>query len=358
MAEPLKYMFSEKLVDELAIQFKKASSDFNVQGFKKGVLSKNWNQLELKERMHRITQQLHSNLPLAYDQQIKILDKTAPLFSGFVGVIFPNFVEQYGQHHEKLSMEALRRYTPYSSSEFAVRPFLKNNPELIRYFYDWSTDKNHHVRRLASEGCRPLLPWAMKLDQYVQDPSPILPILETLKNDQEDYVYRSVANSLNDISKNHSKLVLDLGKKWVGKSETTDWVLKHALRTLLKKGEPKAMQLFGFAPGKSLNVSTFSLAKSKIAIGDATTLKIDLTNEGAKAKFRLEYAISYLKNNGSHNDKVFQISEKWFDKNQREVIEKKVDFKNLSTRKHYPGQHFIHLKINGIVVNSVAFVLA
>jgi 3-methyladenine DNA glycosylase AlkC len=357
MAELLKNLFSKQFVEELATDLKRHSKNFDEKTFVKNVLNKDWVNRELKDRMHHITFQMHENLPLDFREQILVLNKSVSKFSGFTGTIFPNFVEQFGKSEEKISLEALKNYTQYSTSEFAIRPFLKQNPKIIEVMYDWSKDKNHHVRRLSSEGCRPLLPWAMKLEQYVKDPKPILPILERLNNDKEDYVYRSVANNLNDISKNHPELVLDLGKKWTGKSETTEWVLKHALRTLLKKGEPKAMKLFGFESSKSLDIIDFSLAKTKLEIGEFTSLNIKIKNTGAAAKFRLEYAVSYLKKNGSHNDKVFQICEKEFAKNQEETIVKKVDFKDLSTRKHHAGKHFISLKINGVVQKKIEFAL-
>lgn len=357
MADQLKHMFSKSLVEELSDELKRHSKNFNSSQFEKNILNSVWENRELKDRMHHITFQMHTNLHLDYCDQLDILDKIVSKFTGFPGTIFPNFVEHFGKDSEKRSLEALKYYTQFSTSEFAIRPFLKQNPKIIKELYSWSKDKNHHVRRLASEGCRPLLPWAMKLDQYVKDPQPIIPILERLNNDKEDYVYRSVANNLNDISKHHPALVLDLGKKWKGKSKTTDWVLKHALRTLLKKGEPKAMNLFGFETKKTLSVSEFRMNKSSVKIGDHTQMTLKIKNNGVSSKFRLEYIVSYLKKNGSYNDKVFQISEKEFSKNQEEIFVKKIDFKNLSTRKHYPGKHFISLKINGVVREKTGVVL-
>jgi len=357
MAELLKLMFSKHFVENLASEMAKNSKAFDQKRFIKEILNTSWDARELKDRMHHITHRLNDCLELDFEKQLNVLDKVSPKFGGFTGMLFPNFVEHYGTNHESLSMEALRNYTQYSSSEYAVRPFLKRNPKLIELFYDWSKDKNHHVRRLASEGCRPLLPWGMKLEQYVMDPKPVLPILERLKNDPEDYVYRSVANNLNDISKHHPQLVLDLGAKWKGKTETTDWVLKHALRTLLKKGNTDAMKIFGFAPDENLAILEFSMQQQTITIGDATRMKIQVKNTGNEAKFRFEYAISYLKNNGSHTDKVFHISEKLMTHNQEEFFDKKLDFKDLSTRRHYPGKHILSLKVNGVVVQQIDFML-
>jgi 3-methyladenine DNA glycosylase AlkC len=309
--------------------------------------------------MHRVTEQIHAHLPVTYRQQIKILNKVAPNHSGLAGMLFPNFVEKYGMDDYDTSIEAIELYTQFSTSEFAIRPFITKAPErTMAKMLEWSLHENHHVRRLASEGCRPLLPWAMKLIDLNNDPSPIIPILENLNNDEEDYVYRSVANNLNDISKNHPDLVLNLCKKWlVNASKNTKWLVKHALRTLLKQGNQRAMQMFGFGDISKIKVNRFSIKQSKINIGEASQFNLNLINQGKTANFRMEYVIYYLKNNGKHNSKVFQIKETELKNEESVDICKKINFQNLSTRKHYAGQHFIALKINGKELNRVDFEL-
>lgn len=357
MAEPLKNMYNKAFVENLAKALHASDKKFNQPQFIKAILNSNWDALELKARTIHISEQMHAFLPYAYKAQIEILMPVAPKFNGFTATIFPTFVELFGLNEVETSLIALQEFTQYSTSEFAIRPFLAANPNLINIMYEWSKSDNFHVRRLASEGCRPLLPWAMKLHNYVKDPSPIIPILETLKNDPEDYVYRSVANNLNDISKNHPELVLELCGKWIHESKTTHWVAKHALRTLLKKGNQTAMQMFGFGSIASINTNQFRLLDSKIAIGNSSTLEIGISNKGKAAKFRMEYAVGYLKKNGSHNEKVFQLRESEVKKGESLSFSKKVDFKDLSTRKHYVGAHYIALKINGIPVERVEFEL-
>jgi len=348
MAEQLKHMFSPDFVNSLGSEIKKQHKLFDSKKFVFDVLEKDWKNKELKDRMHHVTRMMHKHIPEKFEKQVEILNGAAPKFRGFTGTVFPNFVEHFGTDHVPVSMETLKYYTQFSTSEFAVRPFLKKNPELISYFYKWSDDKNHHVRRLASEGCRPLLPWAMKLEYFVDHPELIIPILEKLKNDKEDYVYRSVANNLNDISKNHPELVLKLGQVWAGKSETTDWVIKHALRTLLKRGNPKALKIFGFSENKKLEILTADLEKKSLKIGQSTRLKFEIKNTGKEDKIRIEYKVHYLKKNGSYTQKVFQLSEKKIKSKEVLIFDKKIDFKDLSTRKHYAGDHYIELVINGI----------
>ncbi|MBL7898180.1 MAG: DNA alkylation repair protein [Crocinitomicaceae bacterium] len=348
MAEQLKHMFSADFVNSLSSEIKRQYTKFDKKKFTSDILNSGWNGKELKDRMHHVTKMMHKHIPEKFERQVEILNIAAPKFTGFTGTVFPNFIEHFGTDEIDLSMETLKYYTRFSTSEFAVRPFLKKDPELIKLFYDWADDKNFHVRRLASEGCRPLLPWAMKLDHFVKNPDFILPILEKLKTDKEDYVYRSVANNLNDISKNHPDLVLKLGKKWAGKSETTDWVLKHALRTLLKKGNPDALKIFGFSENKKIKLEAAELEKKSLKIGQSTRLKFAVKNSGKEDNLRIEYKVFYHKKNGSYTQKVFQVSEKKIKSDELLEFDKKIDFKDLSTRKHYPGIHYIEIILNGI----------
>lgn len=357
MADLLKNLYSPSLIKNLANAINEVDPSFKKEAYIKAVLDHDWPNKELKARTQHVSEQLHAFLPYSYLQQLEILQKVAPKFTGFTGTIFPTFVELFGQDDAENSLKALKFLTTYSTSEFAIRPFLKTNPSTIQEFYKWAEDPNHHVRRLASEGCRPLLPWAMKLHQYVEDPSPIIPILEKLRNDPEDYVYRSVANNLNDISKHHPDLVLDLCEKWVNESKTTHWVAKHALRTLLKKGNQQAMSIFGFGKIANLKIHQVDIAATKIPFGGQSKLAIHVKNQGESAKFRLEYAIGYYKKNGSHNEKVFQLKESELKKDEAIQFEKKLEFKDLSTRKHYRGPHYILFKVNGNSVKKIDFEL-
>lgn len=357
MAEQLKNFFNPVFINRLAFEIKKTDTHFDERGFVSSVLAAEWESLELKARANKIAVKLVKYLPYSFTDQMKIVLAVAPKFTGYPGTIFPTIVELFGIDHPTESIKTLKELTIYSTSEFAIRPFLKKYPETINTMLAWSLDENYHVRRLASEGCRPLLPWAMKLDQFVQDPQPLIPILENLKNDEEDYVYRSVANNLNDISKHHPALVLKLCTQWINESETTRWVTKHALRTLLKSGNQEAMRLFGFGSSEELEVIDFNVMKRVIRIGESTHFSFKTIHHGTPTKFRFEYSIGYLKKNGQHNEKVFQIKETLLTSKEELEVEKKIDFKNLSTRKHYPGKHYITLKVNGLAHKKIEFTL-
>ena len=240
----------------------------------------------------------------------------------------------------------------------AVRPFLERDPEgTLAVMLQWTRDDNEHVRRLASEGCRPRLPWAPALPAFKEDPEPLLPILEALKDDPAEYVRRSVANNLNDISKDHPDRVLDIAAAWFGVSEGTDWIVKHACRTLLKAGDPRAMRIFGFADPARLRVEALQLSAASVAIGGHLHFEFELHNdESEPRKVRLEYRVDYVKARGKRSGKVFQIKESEL-VTGRHSVKRKLSVKDLSTRKHHPGTHGLAIIVNGVEKATGSFEL-
>ena len=272
---------------------------------------------------------------------------------------FPDFVEVYGQdeRHLELSIAALERYTPFSSSEFAVRPFIiKQEKRMMQQMAIWATHENEHVRRLASEGCRPALPWGQALPNFKKDPSPLINILEQLKVDPSLYVRKSVANNLNDISKTHPELVAKIARDWYGKHEHTDWIVKHGCRTLLKKGNREVLAIFGYHDASAVDIRDFALGTASIACGESLTFSFSVLAKET-TKIRLEYAIDYVKASGKRNRKIFQISEILLKANQEKDYIKNHSFAALSTRKHFPGTHSITLIVNGTGRDTLDFEL-
>jgi len=358
MAELLKDIYNKNFILDLSSNLKKTNAKFDSKFFENSLINKDWEDLAMKERMNKITVFIEKSLPVSYHEQLEVLEKVSPNFSGLRGIIFPDFIEKFGLDYFEESIEALKFHTQFSTSEFAIRHFiLKYEKESLEKIYKWSEDSNFHVRRLSSEGTRPILPWGIKLHDFVKNPHKTIPILEKLKDDYEDYVYRSVANHLNDISKYHPELVLEMAEKWMkNSSDSRKWLVKHALRTLLKKGNAKAMSIFGFENKYKISVDEFYTKDKQIKIGDSSQLFLTIKNNDNKdVKLRLEYVISYLKNNQSYSSKVFQIKEFILKKDEVFKTEKKIDFKDLTTRKHYKGEHFISLQINGIQSNKVSF---
>ncbi|MDQ6983540.1 MAG: DNA alkylation repair protein, partial [Ghiorsea sp.] len=252
MAEPLKHRYNKAFITSLSDALLKHHPAFENIQFHKLIFDAAWEAKELKQRMRHITECLHTCLPQDYAQALQILKPTSEQFSGFEAMFFPDYVECYGLNEYGLSIDALEHFTKYSSSEFAVRPFIIKYPEkMMQQMKHWASHENEHVRRLATEGCRPRLPWAMQLPIFIKDPTPVLDVLDTLQHDSSLYVRRSVANNLNDIAKDHPQIVLNIAKAWLGKNKDTDWLIKHACRTLLKQGNTEALALFGFTPARS-----------------------------------------------------------------------------------------------------------
>ncbi|MCP4152397.1 MAG: DNA alkylation repair protein, partial [bacterium] len=272
MAEQLKNMyFTKSSLNGMADTMQRFYPAFDKKRFLELIFDGLEN-MELKEKMRHTTLCLRKTLPDSLAEALTILEQAAPFVKGFEAMSLPDYAELYGTDKENWDMafKAMGVFTQYSSSEFAVRPFLDSDPEkALAYMKKWAADKNPKLRRLASEGCRPRLPWAMALPKFKKDPAPILPILEKLKDDPSEDVRRSVANNINDISKDNPEVALELCEKWTGHSQETDGVIKHACRTMLKAGNKRAMVLFGYSDPAGIKVENLTLDKDKIQLGEA-----------------------------------------------------------------------------------------
>jgi len=356
MAELLKNRFNAELVNRLATEIKKEYPEFQTRKFNSDVLDDNWQERELKQRMRHISTVLAEHLPDDYRNALAILKPVAENFDDLEALIFPDFIELNGLHDYDASVPAMAHFTQFCSSEFPVRFFIKKYPEkMMQQMFAWADSDNHHVRRLASEGCRPRLPWAIVLPDFKKNPELILPILEKLKNDESEYVRRSVANNLNDISKDNPDIVLDIAENWFGENENIDRLLKHALRTLLKSGDAKAMKMFGYTPLKNLVIEDLTLTK-QVKWGSELKFSFSLNSKKRLGKLRVEYVIEFLRANGQYSRKVFKLSEGEVDsycKNWKKIH----SFKPISTRKYYPGLQYLNIIINGKQVASSSFML-
>ncbi|WP_222984263.1 DNA alkylation repair protein [Flagellimonas meishanensis] len=241
----LKLWFDKELAELLADKLLANKVDFDKTSFVHEIENK-VEGLELKDRIECIADALKIYLPGHYDTAISQLmevlgpenDKETGMFKQYYWVMpIAKYVEKYGFENLQTSMKAIYEITKRNTGEYAIRPFLKAYPhETLKTMYAWSKDGNKHVRRLSSEGVRPRLPWAQKLDQFIENPIPILPILENLKDDNSRYVQKSVANCINDILKDNETLGKELIEGWVPRSsQNRNWIIKHALRNLLKR---------------------------------------------------------------------------------------------------------------------------
>jgi 3-methyladenine DNA glycosylase AlkC len=356
MAEQLKNVYTKEYIKNLVFKIKENYKKFDENNFINSIFDNTWQNLELKARMRHIAITLNKYLPLQYTKQLEILKEVSKEFSSFEAMFFQDFVEVYGLDDFESSMKALEIFTQDSSSEFAIRQFiLKYEDKTMNQMKVWAQSSNEHLRRLSSEGCRPRLPWAIALQKFKKDPTKVLEIIELLKNDKSLYVRKSVANNLNDISKDNPHLVIDFVKTNLGVSKELDWICKHASRTLLKKADKQILKLFDFNKSHHINITNLSY-DSIVKIDGHLNFSFELTALEDLGNIRVEYAIDYLKSNGVHKKKVFMISQNEI-KSSSKKFTKKQSFKNMTTRKHYLGIHFISILINGEEIIKKEFLL-
>jgi 3-methyladenine DNA glycosylase AlkC len=361
MADLIKNIYNEHFFDQLTKAFSSVYVDFNAGVCMQRIKQDDWEQLEFKQRLRRISESLLSVLPEDYLELLSILEPVSEQIRGLEAMIFPDMIEIRGICEESFineSLDMLEHITPFSSSEFAVRPFIIKYPEqTMNRMVIWSEHPNEHVRRLASEGCRPRLPWAMALPEFKKDPRPVIRILERLKQDPSEYVRRSVGNNLNDISKDHPEQVLGIASAWYGYHPQTDWIVRHGCRTLLKKCHPEALVFFGFDKADEVDVELLQVHPSEVSIGDEVSLSFQVNNGGTKPRrLRIEYAIDFVKANHQTSRKSFKAAERDF-KPGITTLKTRHSFREMTTRKHYPGNHSISIIVNGSVKACVSCLL-
>lgn len=356
-AAAFKHWINEALVKKMAEHIRHHYPQFDSRRFVQ--LSPQLAALEMKSRIRLICDYLHSHLPQDYKSALRILLKatTAPhpkydSLKGFDLWAFTEFVHRYGLEDLDASLRALHTLTQRFTGEFAIRPFLiHRQEETLAVLKRWAHDKNYHVRRLVSEGSRPRLPWGEVLQAFIKDPKPTLALLEELKYDDELYVRKSVANHLNDITKTHPDLVLRTLKSWskncpAEHQEKVDWITRHALRTQIKAGNPKALRLLGYHTDAEVRMSDLKLRKSKVKAGDYLEFSFSLTSR-QMAKVVVDYAIHYKKSNGGNSSKVFKLANKELPAREPIVISKRHSFKPVTTRRLYSGRHIVEILVNG-----------
>lgn len=327
----------------------------NKKAFIKKVFDEDFKQKEWKDRMRHTTKVLHEFMPDDFSKAAKLIDSIIGKLKnkkfdeyGIAFMFLPDYIGTYGLEDYKSSVKALETVTQFISCEFAVRPFiLKYKSRMIDQMIKWSLHKSYHVRRFASEGSRPRLPWAIAIPDLKKDPKPVLPILENLKNDPSEWVRRSVANNLNDIAKDHPGIVLDIAARWKGISKETDAVIKHGSRTLLKAGHSEILKHYGLESEK-MRVTNFNINTPVIKQGDDLRFSFFIQNKYSNEQLvRLEYALYYNKANGQLSKKVFKISERWYKANEKAEVQKKQSFRPITTKKFYPGLHKLSIIVNG-----------
>ena len=360
MAEPFKHRFFQRpFFERLAADIAARHPPFDRERFFARLYDDTWDGLELKGRLRHATEALGAALPADYRRALAILMDVEHGYSGFDHLLFADFVERFGEGDYDASMAALEVLTR-SSAEFAVRPFLRRYPErAFARMLAWAAHESEHVRRLASEGCRPRLPWGTALRELKQDPAPILPILERLKDDPSEYVRRSVANNLGDIAKDHPDLAIDIGRRWMAEDAARTPLVKHALRDLLKKGNRRALRLFGVGASPAVTVERLQVVPRRVPVGGAAVLRVTLRSTRTRSqRLRLESAITYARPGGRTGRKVFKLADAALAAGASLDLTRKLNFADRTVRTHHPGRHTLALIVNGQEVGTAALTLA
>jgi 3-methyladenine DNA glycosylase AlkC len=355
LAEPFKNMFNQKTVGALADRLVDAGQ-FDRAAFVADALD-GLEELELKERVRHISAILRRHLAADFGEALDHLLAALPppltecegVTEGFVVWPFCQFVEDHGVDDPGRSLPALHELTRRFSAEFAIRPFLISYPaRTLDRLHEWTDDEDPHVRRLVSEGSRPRLPWGQRLQFLVDDPTPVLPLLEKLRDDPEEYVRRSVANNLNDIAKDNPDVVVDVCRRWLkGASKEREKLVKHALRSLIKQGHPGALEVLGFGPPE--REITQCNAPPRASSGDPVTLELELrSTSGDDQRLVIDYALHFPGARGKTNRKVFKWRTTELRAGGSVSIRHTHSFRPVSTRPTLPGPHRFELLINGM----------
>lgn len=257
-------------------------------------------------------------------------------------------------------LELLALLTPRLTAEFALRTFLAADLErTLGTVSTWTKHPDEHVRRLASEGTRPRLPWAKQVREILAHPEVTREILDALRHDDSPYVRRSVANHLNDVSRANPALAVDIATTWLADpAETTPQLVRHALRTLIKSGDPEALALLGYAPPAALTVDGPLLSAAGVTVGESLEFTFDARNEGPdEVRLAIDYVVHHVKANGTLTPKVFKLTTRTLAPGESVSLAKRHSFKPISTRRYYPGEHALELQINGHPFGRATFTL-
>lgn len=358
-ASALKHLFDRTRYIAIADELTALAPDFDRARFLTLTLD-GLESRELMDRMRRTAEAVAETLPGNFRERLTVLRALAPrLQHNFVSLFLSEFVARHGSDDTATSLAALRFFTPFGSSEFAIRPFLQRDlASTLAVMRQWSLDPDEHVRRLASEGSRPRLPWGARLNALIVDPSPTFPILEQLKTDPSLYVRKSVANHLNDIAKDHPDRVLALLETWDRSDPHTAWIVRHGLRTLIKAGHAPALRLIGAGQPARLANIRFSVSPRKLALGHPLVLSATLVSQAAKTqRLVIDYVVHYARARGASATKVFKWKTLDLPPRATQQLEKRQMIRDFSTRRHHPGRHRIELQINGQRLATTAFVL-
>ena len=365
----LKDGFNTATVRWIAAAIEGASSGFASDRFAAQCLE-GFDTLSLMERVGRVSQAMCTHLPASFEQAVPLLqlamgEPRAPSrevqgIAVFRYAPFLQFVADAGIEQPEAALDALEWMTRHFSGEFAIRPFLQRHPQLtLERMQRWCSHPDARVRRLASEGARPLLPWARRVSHLVDDPALTVPLIDALAGDADEVVRRSAANHLNDLSRLDPALAIEVARRWQSRSLVDgERTVNRGLRTLVKQGHPQAMALLGFAADEAFELHGLKLDRKRVPIGGKLAVRFALRrSDGRSAAACVDYAVCYASANGSLRRKVFKGEVRQVQPHRAEAFELVRDFVVRTTRRLYPGLHRVEVLVNGRVLGAADFQL-
>jgi 3-methyladenine DNA glycosylase AlkC len=358
MASALKDSYGHAVAKTIARAVAAVHPDFPHDAFLADA-RKGYAPLSLIRRGRHVADALRRHLPPDYPDALAILmaslahlpvGGTEQTLGSFLLLPYTQFVSEHGLDHFEPSMAAQYRLTQLFTAEFSLRAFLDRHPDkTLALLRGWARDPSEHVRRLVSEGTRPRLPWAARLRAFQKDPTPVLALLELLRDDESLYVRRSVANNLNDIGKDHPERLVATANAWLdGASPQRQWIVRHALRSAIKRADPGALSALGFGGSANVRVGEVAIRPKRAAIGGGLSIAFDVANRAKKAqRVLVDLRVFYVKANGGSAPKVFKLTTLSLAPGETARVSKSLSLAQMSTRKHYPGRHRVEVMLNG-----------
>ena len=324
--------------------------------------------LSLRQRADAVKDALLTDLPGDYNHLEHVI-RTALAHDSFTGwLIWPvteavavKALDDGSGAAFDAGLRLLADLTGRLTAEFAVRPMLDHDlARALRIISkEWVSSPDEHVRRLSSEGTRPFLPWAKRVPAILAQPAATIPIIDALYRDESDYVQRSVANNLNDLSRQQPQLTVETAARWLDQPDAnTARLVRHALRTLVKGGHPDALALLGYPAPDGIQVGTPLLADRTVAVGGELPFTVTIGNTaGEPARLAIDYVVHHVKANGSQTPKVFKLTTATLGAGETLTLSKRHSFKEITTRRYHPGTHAIQIQVNGVVGDKAEFEL-
>jgi 3-methyladenine DNA glycosylase AlkC len=368
MAEPLKNFYGPEIPARIASMISAVHPDFPSARFVSDA-RKGLEALELLPRGWHIAHALHRHLPADFETAAAILERSLgpPLtktegngMAPFLYLPHVFYVAQYGSDHLEASLDLQYALTRRFSAEYSIRVFLDRHPEqTLARLRVWARDPDVHVRRLVSEGTRPRLPWAPRLRAFENNPRPVLELLELLKDDPEPYVRRSVANHLNDIGKDNPPLLLEICRRWsIDASDERRSLIRHALRSAVKRGESGALKILGYGKAPNVRVEHVTISPRRAPIGASVRLSFELVNSARRTQSLLvDYRVFFVKADASTSPKVFKLKTVELKARESAQLSSRIALRQMTTRKHYPGEHRVEVIVNGVAFPAGSFIV-